>query len=70
MLAVYNNDLDEAVSGGMFVTGDFKRVLVAQLNGNREEDPTIDEEKVKKDAQDLYDVSECEIICQQRLYKS
>lgn len=58
MFTVYSKDLSADVSGEMLVTGDFKRILVAQLNGNREEDPEIDEEKVKKDAQDLYDVSD------------
>lgn len=53
---VTSKELSDEI-GGVFVTGDFKRILVAQLQGNREEDVEIDEEKVKKDAQDLYDVS-------------
>lgn len=51
---VYQSDLAEVIAGEL--SGDFKRVFVAQLHANREEDPEVDMEKVKKDAQDLYDV--------------
>lgn len=54
---VYNKDVEKDLEEDFYVGGDFKRILVSQLAGNREEDPEIDEEKVKKDAQELYDVS-------------
>jgi len=50
---VYEADVSKVVESEL--SGDFKRVIVAQLEGNREE-TDIDMEKVEKDAQDLYDV--------------
>ena len=39
------------------LSGNIKRIVVSQVAGNREEDINVDEEKVKKDAQEIYDVS-------------
>ncbi|KAF6037128.1 hypothetical protein EB796_004566 [Bugula neritina] len=52
---LYEADVSKVVESEL--SGDFKRVIVAQLEGNREE-TDIDMEKVEKDAQDLYDAGE------------
>ena len=39
-------------------SGNFWRLLQAQLSGNRSEDPTFDRTAAKKDAQALYEAGE------------
>ncbi|XP_067934014.1 annexin-B12-like [Watersipora subatra] len=53
---LYGKDMMKEVESD--ISGDFKRVLVAQLQGNRTEEDEVDMEKVKKDAQDIYDAGE------------
>ena len=53
---VYNTTLEKDVKGD--TSGHFKRVLVAQIQGHRDESPTYDLTKAQKDAQDLYKAGE------------
>jgi annexin A7/11 len=37
-------------------SGHFQHILISLLQGNRSEDQELDDQKVKKDAKDLYEV--------------
>ena len=53
---VFNKSMEKDVKGD--TSGHFKRVLVSQIQGNRDETPTYDLTAAKKDAQDLYKAGE------------
>ncbi|XP_064605916.1 annexin A5-like [Liolophura sinensis] len=52
----YGHELEAAIKGE--TSGDLERVLVSLLQGQRSQEPEIDVELVKKDAEDLYNAGE------------
>jgi len=53
---LYKNELEKDVVGD--TSGDFKRLCVSLLNGNRDESPNIDQAAAARDAQLLYQAGE------------
>lgn len=56
---VYNRDLEKDVRDD--TSGHFQRLLVALLQGNRDESPTFDRKKAKQDAEELIAAGEKKI---------
>ena len=55
-IPVYDVEMDKDVRGD--TSGNFKRVLVAQMAGGRDESKTYDKTAAKADAQALYNAGE------------
>ena len=53
---MHNKDLEKDVKGD--TSGNFKKILVSQIQGNRDESPTYDLTAAQKDAKALYDAGE------------
>jgi hypothetical protein len=53
---VYNKELEKAVSGD--TSGDFKNILVSQIQANRDENPKYDQTAAQADAQQLFSAGE------------
>ena len=49
-------EMDKDVKGD--TSGNFRKLLVAQMSGNRSEDPTFDRTAAQKDAKALFDAGE------------
>lgn len=56
MRAVFNQDLEKDVIDD--TSGDFKRLLVAFLQGDRPEGQVFDREEARKDAQKFWEAGE------------
>lgn len=55
-LAVYGKEMEKDVKGD--TSGFFKRLLVAQINAGRDENPTFDRTAAKRDAKALFEAGE------------
>ena len=56
IFSVFNKELEKDVKGD--TSGYFKKLLVSQIQGNRDESPTFDRTAAKKDAKDLFAAGE------------
>lgn len=56
IFAVYSKEMEKDVKGD--TSGDFRKLLVAQMSGNRSEKPEFDRTAAKNDAKALYEAGE------------
>ena len=54
--SVYGKEMEKDVKGD--TSGIFKRLLVAQINAGRDENPTFDRTAAKRDAKAIYEAGE------------
>ena len=54
--AVYGKEMEKDVKGD--TSGFFKRLLVAQINAGRDEDPEFDRTAAKRDAKAIFEAGE------------